>query len=163
MPRSVPVPNLGRRVKPPPTGSRWYRGLTLFSDANVWLYRRSGGRLGGRMGKAPVLLLHHVGRRSGRKRVTPVLFLADGPRLVVVASNGGAPAPPAWYRNLLADPRTTVEVGSRKVQVHAREATDGESASYWPRLHEMYPSFEIYKRRTDRPLPVIVLEPASSP
>jgi deazaflavin-dependent oxidoreductase (nitroreductase family) len=162
MPRSIPVPNFGRFAKPPPSGSRLYRGLTLFSDSNVWLYRRSGGRLGGRMGKAPVLLLHHVGRKSGRQRVTPVLFLADGARLVIVASNGGAATPPAWYRNLLASPATTVEVGSHRVEVQAREATAEESASYWPRLHEMYPSFAIYKRRTDRPLPVIVLEAAAA-
>ena len=133
--------------------------LDLFSNGNVWLYRLSGGRIGGRMGRAPVLLLRHVGRRSGTPRVTPVLFLADGERLVIVGSKGGAARHPAWFHNLKANPETTVEVSRRRVDVRAREATEDERADYWPRLLEIYPSYAVYQARTDRLLPVVVLEP----
>jgi len=161
MPRSIAAPNLGRAFKPPRTGSRLWRFLDLFSDTNVWLYRRTGGRIGGRMGRAPVLLLHHVGRRSGKQRVTPVLFLADDERLVIVGSKGGAAKHPAWLANLMAHPETTVEVGSRRVRVRARMAGEAERTAYWPRLHDIYPSFRIYQGRTERELPVVVLEPVS--
>ena len=159
MPRSIPVPNPGRFSKPPPEGSRSWRLFNRLTDGNVWLYRRSGGRIGGRMGRASVLLLHHVGRRSGKERVTPVLFLADDERLVIVGSKGGADKPPAWLGNLMAHPVTTVEVGSRRVRVQARMASEAERTAYWPRLLEIYPSYGIYEERTERVLPVVVLEP----
>ena len=113
------------------------------------------------MGRAPVMLLHHVGRKSGKERVAPVLFLADDERLVIVASKGGAPKHPAWYGNLMAHPVTTVEVGRRRVRVQARVATEAERTAYWPRLLEIYPSYGIYEDRTERVLPVVVLEPVS--
>ena len=161
MPRSVPAPNLGRVSKPPPTGSRSWRFLNLLTDSNTWLYRRSGGRIGGRMGRAPVMLLHHVGRKSGKERVAPVLFLADDERLVIVASKGGSDKHPAWFGNLMAHPVTTVEVGRRRLRVQARMATEAERTEYWPRLLENYPSYGIYEGRTERVLPVVVLEPVS--
>lgn len=159
MPRSIPAPNLGRYVPPPRTGSRLWRFLDLFSNGNVWLYRVSGGRIGGRMGAAPVLLLHHTGRKTGRERVAPVLFLADGERLVVVGSKGGAARGPAWLTNLMAHPRTTVEVARRRFPVRARMADDDERASYWPRLVDLYPSYATYQQRTERRLPVVILDP----
>jgi deazaflavin-dependent oxidoreductase (nitroreductase family) len=159
MPRSIPAPNLGQIVRPPRTGSRLWRFLDVFSNSNVWLYRVSGGRVGGRMGKAPVLLLHHVGRKTGRNRVTPVLFLADGDRLVIVGSKAGAERDPAWLGNLMAHPRTTVEVARQRFPVRARMATDDERETYWPALVDIYPSYATYQRRTQRPLPVAVLEP----
>jgi deazaflavin-dependent oxidoreductase (nitroreductase family) len=161
MPRAVPAPNLGRVFSPPSTGSRLWRLLDLFSNSNVWLYRLSGGRIGGRMGRAPVLLLHHVGRRSGKHRVTPVLFLVDGARLVVVASKGGATRHPGWFHNLKANPLTRVEVGRNRFSVRAREADEAERAAYWPQLEEIYPSYVVYQRRTERRLPVVVLEPVA--
>ena len=162
MPRSVPAPNLGRAFKPPPTGSRVWRLLDLFSQANIWLYRQSGGRIGGRMGHAPVLLLHHRGCKTGKERLTPVLFLADDERLVIVASKGGAAKDPAWLGNLMAHPSTTVEVGRRRVEVRARRASEDERNAYWPRLVEMYPSYGLYQGRTDRVVPVVVLEPVDA-
>ena len=130
MPRAIAAPNLGK-VPPPRTGSRLWKVLNALSGGNVRLYRLSGGRLGGRMGQAPVLLLHHVGRKTGTHRVTPLLFLADGERLVIVGSKGGAEREPAWVANLLASPLTTVEVARRKIRVRARRATEEERASYW--------------------------------
>ena len=159
MPRSIPAPNLGRVLRPPSTGSRSWRVLDVLSNSNVWLYRASGGRIGGRMGRAPVLLLHHVGRRTGTERVTPVLFLVDGDRLVVVGSKGGAERDPAWLTNLLAAPDTVVEVARRRIAVRARRADDAERERLWPRLVEMYPSYGVYQERTERTLPVVVLEP----
>ena len=158
MPRSIPVPNPGA-LRPPRHGSRLWRFLDVFSYGNVRLYRLSGGRIGGRMGRAPVLLLHHVGRKTGTARVTPLLFLPDGRRLVVVGSKGGASRDPAWVANLMANPLTTVEVARQRVRVRARMANDAEREQYWPRLVEIYPSYAVYQKRTDRVIPVVVLEP----
>lgn len=94
--------------------------------------------------------------------MTPVLFLADGPRLVVVGSNGGASNHPAWVHDLRANPTATVEVGRRRLEVRARQATDEERATYWPPLLEIYPSYGLYERRTDRRLPVFLLEPTGT-
>lgn len=105
------------------------------------------------------LLLHHVGRKTGTRRVTPVLFLDDEPRLVIVGSKGGAEKNPAWFYNLMANPVTTVEIGRSRFEVRAREATEEERASYWPQLVELYPSYNLYQQRTSRVLPVVVLEP----
>ncbi len=91
--------------------------------------------------------------------MTPVLFLADGKRLVIVGSKGGAAKHPAWFHNLRASPETTVEVGRTRIRVRAREASEPERKAYWPRLLGIYPSYAVYQGRTDRLLPVIVLEP----
>ena len=124
------------------------------------LYRRSGGRLGNTLKGAPILLLEHVGRKSGQKRTAPVLYLRDGEDLVIVASRGGSDAMPAWWLNLQADPVTTVQVGSERRRVRAREASAQEKAALWPRLVEMYGDFEIYQHRTEREIPVVILSPA---
>jgi deazaflavin-dependent oxidoreductase (nitroreductase family) len=146
--------------KPPPASSPIWKLLNLAGKANVVAYRASGGRLGGRMGKAPVLLLHHVGRRSGKERVAPLLYLdiGDG-RLALVASKGGVDSDPEWFRNLLANPETTVEIGRERRRVRARQATEEEHAQLWPRLVEIYPSYATYQTFTTRKIPVVVLEP----
>ena len=92
--------------KPPPSSSRFWTFFNAGAALNVRLYRLSGGKIGGRMQKAKVLLLHHVGRKSGKTRVTPLLFLPDGDRLVIVASKGGTDKNPAWFHNLMAAPET---------------------------------------------------------
>jgi F420H(2)-dependent quinone reductase len=162
MPRSIAVPDPGR-FRPPRSGSPLWRMVNVLSGGNVVLYRLSGGRVGGHMSRAPVLLLHHLGRKTGTPRVTPVLFLADESRLVIVGSKGGASADPAWVANLMAQPLTTVEVGRRRFRVRARMATDEERAHYWPRCVEIYPSYDIYQSRTDRVIPVLVLDPVGDP
>jgi deazaflavin-dependent oxidoreductase (nitroreductase family) len=136
------------------------------SRVNVWVYRRTGGRLGGtwRFGSAlfrpvPVLLLDHVGRTSGRVYTTPLLYMPDGLDLVVVASRGGLPTDPQWYRNLRAHPETQVQVRSEVRRVRARTATAEERAKLWPRLVEVYADFENYQRWTDREIPVVICEP----
>ncbi|HUR13750.1 MAG TPA: nitroreductase/quinone reductase family protein [Mycobacteriales bacterium] len=137
--------------------------------AQVVAFRLTNGRVGSswRIGAGfrkpvPTLLLDHVGRKSGKVFTTPLLYLEDGERLVVVASQGGLPKNPQWYLNLLAQPETTVRVrrvGRRAVR--AREATGAERAELWPRLVDLYADFAKYARWTEREIPVIVLEPIS--
>jgi deazaflavin-dependent oxidoreductase (nitroreductase family) len=130
-------------------------------NMNVQLYRLSGGRLGNKVKGAPVLLLDHVGRKSGVKRTTPLLYLADGDDVAIVGSRGGSDAMPAWWFNLMASPDTTVQIGRERRRVAARQATPEEKAELWPRLCEMYPDYAVYQRRTDRDIPVAILSPAS--
>ena len=140
--------------------------MKYVAKAQVWCYRRTNGRIGGKwhVGAAfrkpvPVLLLDHVGRKSGTKFTTPLLYLVDGPNLVVVASQGGMAKNPQWYLNLMADPDTQVQVGAELRRVRARVADPDERASLWPRLVELYADFDSYASWTDRVIPVVVLEP----
>jgi F420H(2)-dependent quinone reductase len=131
-----------------------------FTDAHIAAYRITGGRIGGTFRGVDTLLLDHVGRRSGRKRTNPLYYVADGEDLVIVASRGGSHKHPAWWLNLRNKPRTTVQVGSERREVVARQADAEERARLWPRLVEAWPDYEAYQRRTERRIPVIVLSPA---
>jgi deazaflavin-dependent oxidoreductase (nitroreductase family) len=127
---------------------------------NTHVYRLTGGRVGNKMKGAPVLLLDHVGRKSGQARTTPLLYLRDDADIVIVASRGGSDATPAWWLNLQAHPATTVQIGRERLRVLAREATPDEKARLWPRLVEMYPDYAVYQTRTERQIPVVILSPA---
>ncbi len=127
---------------------------------HAFVYRVTGGRLGGRMVGAPVLLLTTTGRKTGKQRTIPLLYLEDGENLIVVASNGGTPRHPAWWLNLRADPEATVEAGRRELRVRAEEANPEEKERLWPKLVAMYGPYESYRRRTDREIPVVILRPA---
>jgi deazaflavin-dependent oxidoreductase (nitroreductase family) len=131
-----------------------------FTQAHGFLYRLSGGRLGGTFRGAPVLLLQHIGRKTGHNRTSPLLYLSDGDDLVIVASNGGSRRHPVWWLNLREHPSTTVEVGSDKRAVVARQASAEEKARLWPRLVEIYAPYADYQKRTSREIPVVVLERA---
>jgi deazaflavin-dependent oxidoreductase (nitroreductase family) len=146
----------------PPPGSLRLRVLNALTQLNTELYRLTGGRIGGRLRGAPVLLLEHVGRRSGKRRTTPLLYLRDGENLVIVASRGGSNVHPAWWLNLKASPRCTVQVGRERLVRTARQASADERAALWPRLVEMYPDYDAYQRRTSREIPVVILSPAGS-
>jgi deazaflavin-dependent oxidoreductase (nitroreductase family) len=126
---------------------------------HVRMYRHSGGRFGSRPG-APSLLLSTTGRTSGRERTIAVFYLPDGDRRILVASYGGDDRHPQWYRNLLADPRATVQIGTEVLRVHARDADEAERSALWPRLVQAWPAYEDYRARTSRTIPVVVLEPA---
>jgi deazaflavin-dependent oxidoreductase (nitroreductase family) len=141
--------------------------IKYMAKAQVRVFRLTNGWVGNkwRIGAGwkkpvPTLLLEHVGRKSGRLFTTPLLYLDDGDRFVVVASQGGLPKNPQWYPNLLAAPDTHVRIARRgRVAVTAREAVGEERAELWPRLVELYADFEKYARWTEREIPVVVLEP----
>ncbi len=128
---------------------------------HAWVYRRSGGRLLGRMGGQPVLLLQTIGRRSGQTRATPVQYLADGDTFVVVASNAGTARPPAWYLNLRANPHARVEVGPRTFDVRAQEAAGQERADLWRRMTAANRYLERAARKAGRDLPLMALVPST--
>jgi F420H(2)-dependent quinone reductase len=144
---------------PPPRSLRLKLVQAFVVDPNARLYRWTGGRLGGKVKGAPVLLLDHVGRKTGRSRTAPVIYLKDGDDLVIVASRSGSDAMPAWFLNLKANPGTTVQVGRERRAVRAREATAEEKERLWPRLVEMFPDYDVYRRRTEREIPVVILSP----
>ncbi len=134
--------------------------IRAMSRANVWIYKLSGGRLGGTwLRGAPVCLLTTVGRRSGEPRTTPLLYLEDDERVLLVASLGGMPMHPLWYRNLQAHPACEAQIGGEVRKMHARTATSEEKQAYWPRLTAMYPDYDDYQKRTDREIPVVICEP----
>ena len=142
--------------------------IRVMSRLNTWAYRVSGGRVGGnwRVGSAlrapvPVCLLTTTGRKSGEPRTVPLLHIPDGDRVLLVASQGGLPKHPQWYRNILVNPDVTLQVGRRTRAMTAREATPAERAELWPRLVERYADFADYQANTSRVIPVVICEPRS--
>ena len=133
--------------------------LRALGKLNVPLYRASRGRLLGKVGRAPVLLLTSTGRRSAQPRTTPVLYLADGERLVVIGSNAGNAKAPAWSFNLKANPDCEVELGGQRRALRARIAEGEERAELWRAMNEQYGGFDDYENRTERDIAVFVLEP----
>jgi deazaflavin-dependent oxidoreductase (nitroreductase family) len=134
-----------------------FRQLTRL---HTLLYRASGGRVGHRFrGGPPMLLLDHVGARSAVKRTTPLVYLRDGENIVLIASKGGHPRHPAWFHNLRAHPETTVQLGSERLAVRARVADAGERARLWPKAVAIYAGYETYQQRTEREIPLVILEP----
>jgi deazaflavin-dependent oxidoreductase (nitroreductase family) len=128
---------------------------------HTFIYRASGGRVGHRLPgvPAPMLLLDHVGAKSGKKRTSPLVYGKDGPNVILVASKGGFPKNPAWFHNLKANPDTTVQIGTEKRQVHARVATAAERDRLWKLMVGVYSGYDDYQGRTDRQIPLVVLEP----
>lgn len=137
-----------------------YRGWQQFTQMHVRAYRATGGRVGRNYKGAPVALVDHVGRKSGKHRTSPLIYLSDGDNVVIVASFGGAKRDPVWWPNLKANPRTTVQIGSERRDVVARQATAEEKQRLWPKLVAVYAPYEDYQRRTERDIPVVLLEPA---
>ena len=143
------------------------RLIKYMSRVQVVAFRLTDGRIGNRWRigagfrkPVPTLLLEHVGRKSGRRFTTPLLYLEDGPDLVVVASQGGLPKNPQWFANLVAHPDTRVHLRKERGRpVRARVATASERADLWPRLVDLYADFAKYAAWTDREIPVVVLEP----
>jgi deazaflavin-dependent oxidoreductase (nitroreductase family) len=130
-----------------------------FNTQTIAEFRANGGKVGGPFEGAPLLLIHSVGARSGEEHINPVMYLPDGERYVVFASKGGAPTNPAWYHNLKVHPEVTVEVGSEKVEVTAREAQGSEHDELYSRQAAAYPQFAEYQTKTTRIIPVVVLTP----
>jgi deazaflavin-dependent oxidoreductase (nitroreductase family) len=137
------------------------------ADANDWNtkiieeFRQNGGRVGGQFEGAPLLLLHTVGARSGQERVNPMMYRAvgDGGAVAVFASKAGAPTNPDWYHNLRAHPEVSAEIGTETRHYTARVAEGAEREAIWGPHKEQNPGFAEYERKTDRQIPVVVLEP----
>lgn len=129
------------------------------SRANVALLRKTHFRVGKRFGGAPVALVTTVGRKSQKRRTVPLLFMRDGSNFILVASKGGMSTHPDWYFNLLSNPE--LEIVTEKVSgtFVARTADADEKAALWPRLVEVYKSYQCYQDRTDRDIPVLICEP----
>jgi deazaflavin-dependent oxidoreductase (nitroreductase family) len=137
------------------------------TDMNDWNakvveeFRANAGKVGGQFEGAPLLLLHSTGAKSGQARVNPIMYLADGDNFAVFASKGGAPSSPDWYHNLVANPRASVEIDDRTVNVVAKIADAGTRERLWTRQKELYPGFAEYEAKTTREIPVVLLEPTA--
>jgi deazaflavin-dependent oxidoreductase (nitroreductase family) len=131
----------------------------VFTPLDRTALRLTGGRWSLAPRAVPEMVLTTRGRRTGRPRPTPVLYLRDGDRSVVVASNYGRQRHPAWSSNLLATPEAVIQIGSRREAVTARRATPREFERYWPRLVAMWPGWRTYQRMTDREFRMFILEP----
>ena len=128
-----------------------------WNHAIIEEFRANSGKVGGRFEGRTLLLLHTVGARSGQERINPVACIADGERLIIIASKGGAPTNPDWYHNLLAHPLVTVEVGTEKFQAQAEVASETERARLYTKMVEVMPGFADYEQKTTRVIPVIIL------
>jgi deazaflavin-dependent oxidoreductase (nitroreductase family) len=122
-------------------------------------FRANEGRVGGMFEGSTLLLLHHVGAKSGESRINPLVYMSDDGRYVIFASKGGAPTHPGWYHNVKANPDTTIEVGTDTLDVVASEATGQERERLFRAQAERAPQFAEYAEKTDRVIPVIVLTP----
>jgi deazaflavin-dependent oxidoreductase (nitroreductase family) len=134
--------------------------LRRLMAGHATVYRATNGLIGHRFpGSPPMLLVDHLGAKSGRKRTSPLVYVEDGENVVLVASKGGHPRNPAWFHNLMANPDTSVQIGSSRRHVHARVADPEERKRLWPKVVEVYGGYEDYQRRTEREIPLVILEP----
>jgi F420H(2)-dependent quinone reductase len=133
--------------------------IKWMAKGNTWIYRRSNGKLGGKIQNAPVALLTTTGRKTGEPRVSPLLYLREGDRVILGASRGGSDKHPLWYLNLKADPKVSVQIKDEVLQLQARDATAEERDEYWPKLAAMYPTFNDYQSWTDRVIPIVICDP----
>ena len=133
--------------------------MTDFNSGIIDEFRANDGKVGGGFEGAPMVLVHHTGAKTGTERVSPLVYQRDGDNVVVFASKGGAPAHPHWYLNLVANPDTTIEVGTETIPVHARVAEGDERDRIWTKQKQVMPGFAEYEEKAkDRQIPVVVLE-----
>jgi deazaflavin-dependent oxidoreductase (nitroreductase family) len=130
-----------------------------FNTQVIEEFRANGGKAGGMFEGMPLVLVHNVGAKSGKEYVTPLVYLADGDDVVIFASKGGAPENPGWYHNLKAEPNVSIEVGDKKLDALATEATGNERDRLYSAQEAAQPQFAEYATKTDRQIPVIVLSP----
>jgi deazaflavin-dependent oxidoreductase (nitroreductase family) len=131
--------------------------IKAMSSMHEFWYRASNGTIGGRVRGVPVLLLTTTGRKSGRKRTTPLMYLRDGDDYMIVASFGGHDKHPAWYLNLRSEPQVEVQAGRERFATRAEVLGEEERARVWPRLVEMYADYDAYQKGTERRIPVVRL------
>jgi deazaflavin-dependent oxidoreductase (nitroreductase family) len=134
--------------------------IKWMSRANAWIYKKTDGKIGGKLPQgAPVALLTTTGRKTGEPRVSPLLYQREGDRIVLIASKGGAANHPMWYLNLKANPKVSFQIKDEVLNLTARDATEAERAHYWPKMAAMYSSFDDYQSWTDRVIPVVICDP----
>ena len=134
--------------------------LRAWMAFHVWIYRLTGGRLGGSIMGLRVLLLHTTGRKSGKAYTTPLGFYEQAEGYLLAGSNGGRPVHPAWYLNLISKPQTTVQIGGKVIPVTA-EALAGEAREQgWQQVITAAPNYANYQKKTTRQIPVVLLRPA---
>jgi F420H(2)-dependent quinone reductase len=144
---------------PDPVGRNW-SVRSFLRETHAALYRATGGRIGHHVpGHPPMLLLAHVGAKSGKRRTSGLTYLPYDGSFVVVGSNGGGARSPGWVYNLRAFPDAEIQVGPEKIQVHAREAGDGERQRLWPEAARYHPAWGRFQQRTPRALPIVILTP----
>ena len=134
--------------------------LKIFSKANVLVYRLTNGRVWGGLKSSPVCLVTMKGRKTGKTRTIPLMYVPYGDQVVLVASLAGAPEHPVWYHNLMAYPHVTIQAGSAKQDMDVRQASPEEKAEIWPHAVAAYGDFADYQERTDRDIPVLICTPA---
>jgi deazaflavin-dependent oxidoreductase (nitroreductase family) len=133
-------------------------GVSDWNQKIIDEFRANDGKVGPPFEGAPLLLLHHIGRKSGTERVTPMMYQVVGDAYAVFASKAGADTHPDWYRNLLEHPDVTAEVGTDTVALHARDLPADEREPIWEKQKEAYPGFAGYEGKTSRTIPVVLLE-----
>lgn len=135
--------------------------IKWMSRAQTWIFKKTRGRFGDKFLRgAEVGILTTIGRKSGEERDSPLLFLQEGKRIVLVASQGGRATNPMWYLNLVANPRVKFQTKHETLELTARDATDAERDEYWPKLDAMYADFANYRSYTDRKIPIVICDPA---
>jgi F420H(2)-dependent quinone reductase len=133
--------------------------MQLFLALHVFVYRLTGGKIMGSLGPNTILLLETVGRKTAKRRTTPLMYLRDGNNYVITASAGGAEANPGWYYNLKSNPQTIIQVQKQKLTVMAAEASPAERSRLWAQLVAKSPQFGDYETKTKRIIPMIILRP----
>ena len=135
--------------------------IKWMSRAQTWLFKKTNGRLGDKfLHGAEVGILTTTGRKSGELRDSPLLYLQEGERIVLVASQGGRDTNPMWYLNLRANPKVSFQTKHETLTLTARDATDAERDEYWPKLDAMYADFVNYRSYTERKIPIVICDPA---
>ena len=148
-------------VRPIPKGIIPYLKpvIRLVSRLHVWLFRRTQGRRGARMQGAPICLVTMTGRKTGKRRTIPLMYIPHGDDVLLIASQAGMDFHPSWYWNIHADPHIEVVAEGRTRQLVAREANDDEKAALWPVAVAVYPDYDDYQARTDRDIPLLICSP----
>ena len=151
--------------KPPPPESPFWTAFGVLTDLNTRLFKLTDGKIGGRLPftNVRILILHHVGRKSGQQRETPLNYVAEGDTLAVIASKGGSDKHPAWFHNLMAADTVDVDLpGGERRPVRPRRAEGAEREQWWERAVESYGPYNDYQSYTDREIPIVLLEPVGS-
>jgi deazaflavin-dependent oxidoreductase (nitroreductase family) len=133
--------------------------FSLFGDEHVRQYEATGGRTGHGWNGASILILHTRGRKTGETRKFPLIYGRDGDDYVVVASRGGSPEHPGWYKNLLAHPEVEIQVWGKLLPVRARTGSAADKQRVWPSMRAQWPDYDKYQAATQRDIPVVLLSP----